>query len=39
MLIRSNPCYRPMFQRDGRGILIVTRRFIFATGMFAQVWA
>lgn len=38
MLIRSNPCYPPMLQRDKRGLLIVTRRFIIATGMFARCW-
>jgi hypothetical protein len=39
MLIRSNPCYRPTFQRDGRGMLLITSRFIIATGMFARCWS
>jgi hypothetical protein len=38
MLLRSNPCYPNMFQFDARGVLIVTRHFIFATGTFARVW-
>jgi hypothetical protein len=36
MIVRLNPCYRPNFQRDRRGWLIITRRFIFATGTFAR---
>lgn len=37
MLIRSNPnLYRPSLTRDRRGTLLITRRWIFATGMFAQ---
>lgn len=39
MLIRSNPCYRPTFIRDRRGLLIVTRRFILATGTYALAWS
>lgn len=37
-LLRSNPCYRPHFAIDRRGVLIVTRRFIFATGTYAVCW-
>lgn len=39
MLFRSNPCYQPEFACDRRGILIITRRFIFATGSRAWGWA
>lgn len=38
MLIRSNPCYRPHFQMDRCGILIVTKRVIFATKIYARCW-
>lgn len=39
MVFRLNPCYKPMFDyRRGRGLLIVTKRFILATGIFANVW-
>jgi hypothetical protein len=37
MLIRSNPnLYRPGLTRDHRGLLLITRRWIIATGMFAR---
>lgn len=39
MLIRSNPCYRPTFAYDRRGLLLITRRFILATGSRATGWA
>jgi hypothetical protein len=40
MLIRShNELYRPHARLDRRGLLIVTRRLIIATGIFAQCWA
>lgn len=38
MLFRSNPCYQPRFAFSRDGILIVTRRLIFATGLYAQCW-
>jgi hypothetical protein len=38
MLIRLNPCYSPTFRRDRLGTLIITRRFIFATGRYAFSW-
>jgi hypothetical protein len=40
MLIRSNPysVYRPGFQMDSRGVLIVTRKWIVATRLYAIVW-
>lgn len=37
-MIRTNPCYRPHFAWDGRGFLLVTRRWIIATGLFAKYW-
>lgn len=39
MLIRRNPCYRTRFQRDHRGYLLVTKRWIIATGTFAACWS
>lgn len=36
MLLRSNPCYPVAFTVDRRGLLIVARRFILATGIFAR---
>lgn len=38
MLFRTSTCYRPMIRFDRRGLLIVTRRAIFATGAYARAW-
>lgn len=40
MLIRSNRSYRPIFVRCRlMGTLIITKRFIFATGKYATNYA
>jgi hypothetical protein len=39
MLIRSNPGYRRTLRIGGRGVLVVTARWIIATGMFAACWS
>lgn len=41
MLIRTNPhnLYRPAFHWDRTGLLVVTKRFILATGVKAVGWA
>ena len=40
MMIRSN-CYReaPLFKRSGDGWLLITRRFVLATGIYAVVYS
>ncbi len=40
MLIRSN-CYReaPFFKRSCDGWLLITRRFVLATGIYAAVYS
>lgn len=35
MLVRANPCYPSKFVRNHMRTLLITRRFIFATGKFA----
>jgi hypothetical protein len=41
MLFRSNPCriYAPCFEFRGQGLLLITRKWIIATGLNARVWA
>lgn len=39
MLLRSNPCYPPQFALNRRGLLIVSRRWIFATRSYAHCWS
>ena len=41
MLLRSNPhgIYRPQFAWDRRGLLILTRRWVVASGVFARCWS
>ena len=39
MLIRRNAGYHPHAMLDRRGLLLVTRGWIVATGMFARCWA
>jgi hypothetical protein len=39
ILIRPNPCYRTQFVWDERGLLLVTKRRIYATKVFARCWA
>lgn len=38
MLIRTHSIYTPRFQRDRFGTLLITRRFIFATGKYTLAW-
>ena len=40
MMIRSN-CHReaPLFKRTGDGWLLITRRFVVATGIYAAVYS
>lgn len=35
MLVRANPCYPVRFTRNRMGTLVITRRWIFATGKYA----
>lgn len=39
MLIRSCTAYRPCFRFDRHGFLLVTRRWIWATGSYARAWS
>lgn len=34
MIFRLNHCYRPCFLRNELGMLLCTRRFMFATGSY-----
>lgn len=39
MLIRTNPCYRPQVRWDATGLLLITRRWIVATRIYARCWS
>lgn len=39
MLIRRNIYDRPIFRRDKLGLLVITRRWIIATRIYANIYA
>lgn len=39
MLFRTTSLYKPKIRLDRRGLLIVTRNWIYATGMYARAWS
>jgi len=38
MLIRKHSFYTPRLARDEHGFLLITKRWIIATGRYAYVW-
>jgi hypothetical protein len=39
MMLRTNPGYSSSFLWDRNGLLLITKRWIFAVGTFATSWA